>query len=120
MALITSRDLQLLEMATIASQMPLTFDNGSIWEVFKGECNGCGQSLPDRCLRGRVIPQTPQIFSIEASGVCHECRLLTRFIYRLHDDMSITGPRADGWQKWVARRSWMDRFRAAIKQWPSS
>lgn len=111
---VTARDLQLLDMATIASQMPLAFQNGAVWETFKGECKACGQTLPDHCLRGRLSVHNSQMAVVEASGVCYECKLLTRFIYRLHDDMRITGPRDDRWMTWKARPSLIDRIRSAI------
>lgn len=111
----TERDLQLLNMPTIASQMPVTFENGSVWDGFKGECQGCGKTLPDADLRGAVVRHGKSMAAIEASGVCRECLLLTRFVYRLHDDRRITGPRGNRWLTWELRpKGFLGRIRSII------
>ena len=102
-------------MPSIASQMPVQFQNGAVWEEFRAECKGCGQTLPHELVRGLLARQTPRMASIEASGVCRECKLLTRFVYRLHDDMTITGPRNGRWLTWGGKpRGWVERLRSAI------
>ena len=111
---LTPRDLELLKMPTIASQMPVSFTNGAIWSDLKGECKNCGCELPDHSVRGHVAQQTPKMFSVEAVGVCDSCRLITRFLYRLHDDMRITGPRDGRWQTWMPRSTLFERVRTLI------
>lgn len=103
MPLVTTRDRKLLDMPSIASQMPVQFANGAHWYELECECRGCGKVLPEEQVRGAVV-RHDRMASIEASGVCHDCRLLTRFVYRLHDDMRITGPREDGWRTWGGQR----------------
>lgn len=49
--------------------------------------------------------QTARMATIEASGICRDCKVLTRFLYRLHDDMRITGPGNDGWRTWGGPQS---------------
>ena len=87
---VSARDKELLEMPSIASQMPVIFPNGAQWCELECECKGCGKALPENLVRGAVVRQNEHMASIEASGVCHECRLLTRYCYRLHDDMRRT------------------------------
>lgn len=99
----SARDLELLAMPTIASQMPVVFANGAEWHSLKCECRGCGKVLPPEQVCGAVVLQNAHMVSVEASGVCHSCRVLTRYVYRLHDDMRITGPREDGWHTWGGR-----------------
>ena len=101
---VSARDKELLDMPSIASQMPVIFSNGAQWSELECECKGCGKALPANLVRGAVVRQNEHMASIEASGVCHECRLLTRYCYRLHDDMRITGPREDGWRTWGGYR----------------
>ncbi|MCL4748264.1 MAG: hypothetical protein KJZ83_23070, partial [Burkholderiaceae bacterium] len=58
------------------------------------------QDIPDDLLRGAVTKPLPSVAVIDAVGVCPHCKIATTFLYRLHDDMRITGPRADGWRTW--------------------
>ncbi|KAI3488603.1 hypothetical protein L1887_47372 [Cichorium endivia] len=50
----TQRDLDLLAMPSIASQLPVCFENKTAWHEFVGECRGCNQPIPDEHLRGAV------------------------------------------------------------------
>lgn len=104
MASLSARDFELLKMPTIASQMPVEFPNGAYFSEFKGECQGCRIELPDDVVRGSVVKHTNAMFALEACGVCHDCHLVTRFIYRFHDDMTLTGQRSDGWHKWGGKK----------------
>lgn len=97
------RDIELLTMRTIASQFPVTFDNGAVWNKLTCACRGCGETLPDDQVRGAIIRRSEHMASIEASGVCYPCNLLTRYVYRLYDDRRITGPRNGQWQTWYAK-----------------
>lgn len=94
-------------MPTIAVQMPLLFDNRAVWSSLVGYCDGCGQKLRASEMRGQIVRPTAHMASVEAVGICRHCTLLTRFVYRLHDDMTITGPSPhDGkWAKWKGRKT---------------
>jgi hypothetical protein len=107
---LSSRQRELLNMSTIASQMPVAFSNGAAWEEFKGECNICGKELNDAHVLGVVKRSTPHVAVIEAIGVCGVCRVATPFDYRLYDDMRITGLREDGWKTWMPKRSILERM----------
>lgn len=112
---LSQRDHDLLKMPSITSQMPVSFENGAQWSELKGECKGCGCELPNDAVRGHVARQTHHMVSVEAAGVCHDCKLVTRFVYRLHDDMRITGPRDGRWLTWGAKRSsWWTQLRAVL------
>lgn len=104
-ALPTARDLALLEMPSLDSQMPVQFANGTQWHSLECECRSCGKVLPIRQVRGAITRQTAHMATMEAVGVCHDCKLLTRFVYRLHDDMRMTGPRQDGWHTWGGQQT---------------
>lgn len=112
----SERDFELLDMPTVSSQLPVRFDNGAEWDKFKGECQGCGRELPDDALHGAVVRQTASMYSIEASGVCTDCMLLTRFVFRLYDDMRITGPRGGQWLTWGGKsKSLWSRICSALQ-----
>ncbi|MBL1153149.1 MAG: hypothetical protein HND43_10525 [Armatimonadetes bacterium] len=97
---ITEQERALLRMPSIASQFPVEIAGGVGWSEFTGECRFCKQDIPDDLLRGAVSRPLPSVAVIEAVGVCPHCKIATTFLYRLHDDMRITGPRADGWRTW--------------------
>lgn len=108
---ITPRERELLEMPSIASQMPVAFDSGRKWTEFKGECHFCKQEIPDELLRGSITRPLPSVAVVEAAGVCPQCRIATIYLYRLHEDMRITGPREDGWKTWRPEPTWWERLR---------
>lgn len=89
-------------MQPIAAQMPVHFANGALWEDFKGECKCCGNELPDDQVRGSVVAHSARMSVLEAVGVCHACRLLTRYLYRLHDNKTLSGMQDRTWRTWSA------------------
>lgn len=99
-----SRDLELCEMPSISSQMPVSFAIGSEWSEFNGFCIRCDQLLADAIVRGLVVRHSEKMASVEAVGLCTDCSLLSRFLYRLHDDMRLTGPKDGVWRTWSPRR----------------
>lgn len=107
---LTARDRELLAMPSVISQFPVAFANGAVWEQFDGECSSCGKTLHRDHVRGLVSRPIPAVATVEAAGVCGDCRLVTRFDYRLHDDMRLTGQREDGWRTWQATPRLFDRF----------
>lgn len=88
---LTVRDRELMNMETIASQFPVQFSNNAVWTEFDGKCSGCGKTLDRNNVRGLLSKPLPTVATIEAAGVCLNCELLTRFDYRIHNDMRITG-----------------------------
>lgn len=109
---ITSRDRELLAMPSIASQMPIRFANGAHFDVRHGHCANCGAAIPDGDVRGVLVRTSPHMTSVEAAGLCGPCNGITRFIYRFHDDLRVSGPNpADGkWSTWSVRsRSILER-----------
>lgn len=98
---------ELLGMPTITSQMPVSFGNDREWTGLDGYCKGCGKMIRPDLFRGRVSKPFPYVAVVDAVGVCHPCKLVTTFHYRLHDDMRMSGKDTDGrWTTWYCRRSW--------------
>ncbi len=57
-------------------------------------------------MTGLVSQPFANVAVVEAVGLCHECRLVTRFMYRLHDDMRVSGLDKSGrWATWQMRKS---------------
>lgn len=108
----SDEDRTLLAMPSIASQMPVQLKNGACWQEFQGVCNGCHQPLPAHQVTGRVTRLHDSAAAIQAVGVCFSCALLTRYHYRFHDDLRITGPTEAGWTTWRIDRTPFERLRA--------
>lgn len=116
------RDTELLAAPTIASQMPVVLANGARWESFAGHCSGCGLPVERDLMTGMVSRPFANVAVVEAAGQCKPCNLVSRYSYRLHEDMRITGRDAEGrWATWLARptlaalaRRWLAKFLRAL------
>lgn len=113
---LSQRDRELLAMPSVISQFPIAFAHNSVWEEFDGECSCCGKTLHRDYVRGCVARPIPSVATVEAVGVCSDCKLLTRFNYRLHDDMRLTGQREGGWKTWKAAPTIWDRLASMVKR----
>ncbi len=107
---ISERERQLLAMPSIASQFPVIFENGACWTELACACNICHKDIPPDLLRGTISRPVPSVVVVEAVGVCPDCRIATPFLYRMHDDMRITGPGKGQWQTWRPKLSLQDRL----------
>lgn len=112
---LSTADRDLLRMPSIASQMPVRMANGATWEALRGECKVCQRTIRDVRLTGRITQVVPTAITIDAVGVCDHCRIATRYHYRLHDDMRITGPTDQGWATWQAQPALGRRLIALAK-----
>lgn len=92
------------------SQLPIVFANKMQWTEFSGKCSCCGKPLTDEFVRGFVSRPIESVAVIEAVGFCYPCKRVTRFDYRVHDDMRLTGRREDGWKTWKATPSIWERL----------
>jgi hypothetical protein len=97
---VTDRDLQLLDMPLIADQLPVVLDNGATWSELKVFCRGCNEAIYQGNFVGSVSTYQGRMAVIEAVGICEPCHLLTRYLYRLHDDLHVSAPGKDGWETW--------------------
>jgi hypothetical protein len=111
---VSDQDTRLMAEPSIASQMPVSFKNGTSWADLEGQCKGCGEPIRPKNLTGRVTHVLDSVAAVEAVGVCHPCGLITRFNFRLHDDMRVTGPTDQGWGAWESKPTLTDRLRALI------
>lgn len=113
---LSAQDLKDIEGPQLASQFPVVFPNGAKFTVIEGLCNGCKQPIPREWVRGRVTRPIPSVAAVDAIGVCHSCRTTTRFFYRLHEDMSITGLTSKGrWARWKPRPSKLGMLLKALR-----
>lgn len=113
---ISQRQWELLTMPSIDSQFPVTFENGAFWKSITGHCNGCNKDIAPSLFKGRVTRPMRNVAVVEAVGVCPECKLVTEYIYRLHDDMRITGINKKGqWIVWHPM-SFMDKMQQFLRK----
>lgn len=97
------RQTELMAMPSIMSFFPLMMPSKRQWLQFEGKCQGCKKVVSPEDLRGQVSWPIPTTAVVEAVGVCHGCRLVTPFFYRLHDDAHFSAPTPNGWQKWAVQ-----------------
>ena len=112
---------EFLAQPSISSQMPVVFKNGARWDALSGCCKGCGKDIEQSLFTGRLARLVESAVTVDAVGVCDPCRLVTKFSYRLHDDMRVTGFTDRRWATWQARPArpfgQLPRLRAALAQW---
>lgn len=82
----TKNQLKILGMPSIASQLPVRFDNGYILENFEGRCCNCETPIKPDSLHGSVVQQIQSTATIEAVGLCDRCKIAVPFIMRVRDD----------------------------------
>jgi hypothetical protein len=107
-------------LPALSESFPLVFAEGARWNELTGFCGGCSQPIKAENLKGNAQPwgakRAPFVYDVRALGYCSECRLLTSFHYRMHEDMSMTGLKDGKWCRWrsPARASLVRRFFSAI------
>lgn len=110
----TDAERALLEAPSIASQLPIIFDNKAQFDSIEAKCLSCDQPIAPDQLRGTITRPIPGVAVVDAVGYCKTCNLVTPAHYRLHDDMRLSGRTRDGswaqWQMRPARRSRIGRF----------
>lgn len=101
---ISARDRELIEMPSLASQLPITFSTtAATWTEIEGKCEGCGRIFSSAYLRGHVQRPTPSVATMEAIAICTDCKLLTRFVFRLYDDLRMMVYRDGHWKTFCGR-----------------
>ena len=113
---ISDGDRELMALPSIESQMPVHFKNGACWKNIESQCKGCGRDIVASRFTGRLTRLVESVATVMAIGVCEPCKLVTRFHYRLHDDMRVTGQTEGGWATWRAKPSFLERLRAFISR----
>jgi hypothetical protein len=79
------RKKRFLSEPTIADQLPKSLPGGSKIEEFIGECNGCGNNLPDSMLRGIVSAPVLTVINIDAIGLCKQCMTIFPLSVRMKE-----------------------------------
>jgi hypothetical protein len=98
---LSAQQIELTQAPSIASQLPIKFDNDSSWDTIAGQCSMCEQDIPDEHLRGNISRPFDNVAVMDAVGWCGECQAWTPFHYRIHNDLAVTGLGRDGkWGRW--------------------
>jgi hypothetical protein len=111
----SERHVALFGMPSIGSQLPLVFANGGKIRRLNFSCVRCRETLPGENVRGNVSFPTDKTAVIDAVGICHECKIVTPFFIRAHDDMRFSGLRDGQWVTWTEREPVIERLARFIK-----
>jgi len=84
---------------SIAKQMPVKFKNGFELMNIAFNCHVCGNTLPHDRVHGQVRPVNDGLTVIDAAGACLQCKVMTRYLYRVRDNKVIQYP---------GRRTWVE------------
>lgn len=77
-------------MPTIGSQLPVVFKTtGFQFTQAHGYCGGCGSLVEPALMRGLVTRPGSAVACVEAIGACHECKMFTRYLFRVYDDARL-------------------------------
>lgn len=111
---LTARQLELLAMSSIESQLPVGFKNGLTCTEISCTCNGCNGVVPQNKVRGSISTAFQGVAVLSAVGVCDSCKLVTEYSWRLHEDGRITGLTNQGWKTWFLKPSEANPIMAGI------
>lgn len=113
---LTERDKALAVMPSIMSKFPIEFACGSSMTNITGTCQECGKDIDAEQFTGEVTRPIESVAVVDAVGYCLDCHLISRFFYRLHDDMRMTGKGNDGnWKDWKMHPTWAGRIRRLLR-----
>jgi hypothetical protein len=84
------------------TQLPIRFANGSSVQSYSGACSCCSKNIEPDDFRGRISFPIPSVAVLESVGVCHDCRIITRFYHRLRDDFTLEWVDDSG--KWTSKK----------------
>jgi hypothetical protein len=91
-------------LPALSASFPLVFADGARWDELTGHCGRCSRPIEADNLKGSASAWWsklgPFVYDVRAFGYCPECRLLTPFHYRMHQDMSMTGLMDGEWCRW--------------------
>ena len=86
--------------------------SGISFEDLGGECKKCNK--PTKDFRGYIV-EHPNCIEIRFAGVCHPCKLITSYHFRIYDDGRIMANEDDGWHEINTKSNWysiiMDKFK---------
>ncbi|WP_224962803.1 hypothetical protein [Geomonas subterranea] len=116
---VTPEMLELFEKPTIASQLPIVFDNGHIFARFEGGCTVCRAPVDAEDIHGVITRPFPRVAIVQAIGACRSCKIYVPFFMRYKDDgRTETRDAAGNWifghsereggraSRWAAETMW--------------
>jgi len=106
-------------MPALSASFPLAFADGAHWDELTGYCGRCLRAIEADNMKGSAHAWGPKrdpfVYDVRAIGYCSDCRLLTFFHYRMHQDMSMSGWMDGEWRRGrAAIGSRVRRFLSAI------
>ena len=83
---LTDEDKELFKCPAVITQLPIMFETGLQLLELTGQCAGCKRLIHNDLFRGRVNTGFRGVAVVEAVGVCKQCKLVTRFLFRFKKD----------------------------------
>lgn len=100
--------------------LPLTSPCTTVIQDLDCECPSCNKPIPAGAVAVDVTRPLPTVLSVNAIGVCPDCRLMTRFLMRFRQDGSWDSLRGKNWVRgqfecpdpaWWDLVGWWNRWR---------
>jgi hypothetical protein len=92
------------QLTKLSSQFPIVFPDGGTWTEFTCECNICSKDILDENTLG-TVELVFGTYIIKATGYSKDCNFTTRYSYRMHPDMGMTGiDKTGNWYRWTPKR----------------
>lgn len=111
---LTDRDRALWDGESIQAQMPIHFVNGMSLEQCITYCASCNQEITGDNFHGILDATYPKVVLLEGVGACVPCTTMTRYNFRIHDDLTITGLIDGKWQRWGSEPNWLKRLQRLL------
>lgn len=104
---------------SIESQLPISFGKELTWHKIDFICNICGEELKPQTVHGTITSLIPSVQTLEAIGICRNCKLLIPFSFRFRDDGAIEYMQDGTWvrnfgrpnTKWDNIKDFLSKFR---------
>lgn len=113
----TEKELNLLELPTVESLLPIIFhDTDYTVRTLEFTCGNCSTRLPLSAVRGHASRLIERVVDLELLGVCPACNVATPFRIRIQSDRTCNWLDSDGsWQQFTVYASNGQRLKHALK-----
>ncbi|WP_017519984.1 hypothetical protein ACQCLI_32115 (plasmid) [Pseudomonas nitroreducens] len=73
----------------IADHLPFTFPSGFELRTVRPQCSCCQGEIRSQDFRGSWNQVLPNVVMIDGHGVCHHCRTISAFLFRVRADPQL-------------------------------
>lgn len=117
------------EMPVLSTLFPLKFGYNQVeWTELTLFCNDCKKKVDSNSTRGTVTKvfssgyRTVKVdYELYIYGLCTECDVMTRAVYTLHDDLTLSGvdPKTGKINRWKlnSQKNWWNKLFMTLFSW---